>query len=234
MMPLPPQYLILHLPFFSVDVQRGLAEITSIRPLTMEQEWARNHKWKDWKKNSFSGWAEFQYVSGLAVVGLSESVKSQFEGNRDKGHEGWTLEQFCTKVNAMVLENARQKGIDDVPELTSKEVLAIRLYSGPAYQPINEFLREVSKLGAHWRKALSRSHQFSYASTVRHLSDGLRKLARVTMEVRTMACKHNSYHAKTNQCANFVLPAPPRVPRNSRRAAGSVLAAGRAGVHHRC
>ena len=63
-------------------------------------------------------------------------------------------------------------------------MLAIRLYTGPAYQPLNLFLREVSKLGADWRRRLARSHQFSYAATVKHLSDGLRKLARVSTEVR--------------------------------------------------
>jgi hypothetical protein len=59
----------------------------------------------------------------------------------------------------------------------------LRSVQGPAYQPLNEFLREVSKLGASWRRQLARSHQFSYAATVRHLSNGLRKLARMNTEV---------------------------------------------------
>jgi hypothetical protein len=59
----------------------------------------------------------------------------------------------------------------------------LRSAQGPAYQPLNEFLREVSKLGASWRRQLARSHQFSYAATVRHLSNGLRKLARMNTEV---------------------------------------------------
>ena len=66
-----------------------------------------------------------------------------------------------------------------VLELTELEVIAVRLYTGPAYQPINGFLREVSKLGKEWRQRLARSHQFTYARTVHHLSCGLRKLARV-------------------------------------------------------
>jgi hypothetical protein len=36
-------------------------------------------------------------------------------------------------------------------ELTHEEVLAVRLYSGPAFQPINEYLREVGVLSGKYR-----------------------------------------------------------------------------------
>ena len=34
---------------------RGTAEIVFARPLTMAEEWARDHTWTDWKQNEFSG-----------------------------------------------------------------------------------------------------------------------------------------------------------------------------------
>jgi hypothetical protein len=49
--------------------------------------------------------------------------------------------------------------------------------------PLNTFLREVAKVGVGWRKKLSRMHQLTYASTVGHLTNGLRKLVRVNDKV---------------------------------------------------
>jgi hypothetical protein len=66
-----------------------------------------------------------------------------------------------------------------VPQLVLKEVLAIRLYTGPGYTPINTFLREVAKLGPDWRKRIAHMHQLSYSATVAHLTAGLRKLVKV-------------------------------------------------------
>ena len=164
----------------SDDVQRGLAEITSEAPMTMEQEWARNESWVDWTGNQFHGWAEYSYVIGVAAASLAPGEQG---GARDEGHEGWTPDQFLVKINAALRENTRKTAKDTAAvELMIEEMLAIRLYTGPAHQPLNEFLREVSKLGVAWRRRLARSHQFSYASTVRHLSNGLRKLARVSNE----------------------------------------------------
>merc|ERR1711939_658711 len=59
------------------------------------------------------------------------------------------------------------------------EVLAIRLYTGPGYLPLNTFLRELAKLGAAFRKKIAGMHELSYSSTVKHLINGLRKLVRV-------------------------------------------------------
>ena len=164
----------------SEDVQRGLAEITSEAPMAMQQEWARNDKWVDWTGQEHSGWEQFRYVTGVAVTDLPPGA----DGARDKGHEGWTAARYLDEINAALRACAMKaaKG-EAAAELTLNEMLAIRLYTGPAYQPLNVFLREVSKLGADWRRRLARSHQFSYAATVRHLSDGLRKLARMSTEV---------------------------------------------------
>ena len=166
------------------QMHRGLAEITEGAPLTMVQEWARDYRWVDWKGVEHCGWQEWMYVSStvpdrpLAVA--AEAAESGLV--RDVGHEGWTLDLFVQRANDVVRASAAARGVPaheiEAMLLLHEEVTAIRLYTGPAYQPLNEFLREVSKLGPQWRRQLASSHQFSYASTVLHLSDGLRKLAR--------------------------------------------------------
>jgi hypothetical protein len=65
------------------------------------------------------------------------------------------------------------------PHLAREEVIAIRLYTGPAYQPINTFMREVAKIGVTWRKVLARYYTLTYAATAAHLCSGLRKLVTV-------------------------------------------------------
>jgi hypothetical protein len=64
--------------------------------------------------------------------------------------------------------------------LLLEEVIAIRLYSGPAYVPVNTFLREVAKLSSDWRSKLARDPKTTYSATVGWLISGIRKLSRVT------------------------------------------------------
>ena len=52
--------------------------------------------------------------------------------------------------------------------LTLEEVLAVRLYSGPSYQPINRFLRQIGHLTGEHRRALAR-HVFA-ATHRKHIS----------------------------------------------------------------
>jgi hypothetical protein len=164
----------------SEDAQRGLAEITSDPPMTMQQEWARNDTWTNWKGKWYSGRSEYAYVTGTAVTDLPPGKQS---ASRDKGHEGWAPDRFLAEINSQLRASAKKVGKGEAVELTLNEMLAIRLYTGPGYQPLNVFMREVSKVGADWRRRLVRSHQFSYAATVKHLSDGLRKLVCVSTEV---------------------------------------------------
>jgi hypothetical protein len=110
----------------SGDVQRGLAEITSEAPMTMELEWARNDSWVDWKGERYGGWAEYAYVTGVAVTDLPPGA----DGARDKGREGWTVERFRECTNAAVRESACKAAAGEaVPELLGEEVVAIRLYT---------------------------------------------------------------------------------------------------------
>ena len=55
----------------------------------------------------------------------------------------------------------------------------MRLYSGPAYQLINGFLRQVARLDGAHRVALARSLALSFAATVGHVCRAIRKLAAI-------------------------------------------------------
>jgi hypothetical protein len=69
----------------SEDVQRGLPEITSEAPMVMQQEWARNDIWVDWAGKEHSGWGQFKYVTGVAVIDLGQSEQG---GTRCRGTKG--------------------------------------------------------------------------------------------------------------------------------------------------
>ena len=70
----------------------------------------------------------------------------------------------------------------DLPSLllTLEEAISLRLYTGPCFSPINEFLRETSKQSRRWRVRAARDATLTYAATVAHLCSAIRKLARVT------------------------------------------------------
>ena len=59
------------------------------------------------------------------------------------------------------------------------EVLAVRLYSGPAYDPINGFLRQVAGLSGRYREAIARHAEVTFTATIGHLCRAVRKLAAV-------------------------------------------------------
>jgi len=58
----------------------------------------------------------------------------------------------------------------------------VRLYSGPAFQPINAFLREIGKLTGEFRHHMARHRELTFAATTRHLCRAIRKLADVTRD----------------------------------------------------
>ena len=55
-------------------------------------------------------------------------------------------------------------------------------YSGPAYQPINEFLRACSGLPKRYRDVLARHPSLTFAATVGHIRAAIRKLAAVATD----------------------------------------------------
>jgi hypothetical protein len=166
---------------------RGITDITNQPVLTMEQEFSRNDTWTDWKGQTYSAWGEWEYVTKPVEGGGKEG--SGF-GGRDEGmpdRTGWEPAKFLEVANAAICQGAEERGLTHgmAPLMVLAEVIAIRLYTGPAYQPINKFLREVNKVGADWRKKLSHFHQLTYSSTVFHLTNGIRKLVRVNNDFTT-------------------------------------------------
>jgi hypothetical protein len=112
------------------DAVRGTDDITSDPVLTMEQEFARNDKWQNYRGEEFSAWAEWQYVTS-AKLELSDAGSGV--GLRDEGHEGWSVDDFCRVVNTFIIERvplAETVESDGNLVLTALEVLAIRLYTG--------------------------------------------------------------------------------------------------------
>ena len=59
------------------------------------------------------------------------------------------------------------------------EVLAVRLYSGPAYQPINSFLRRIGRLSGAERAACAADASTTFTGTCKHICRAIRKLAAV-------------------------------------------------------
>ena len=60
------------------------------------------------------------------------------------------------------------------------QVLAVRLYSGPAYQPINDFLRQISRLTGEFRKLVLAHPRLTLCATIGHICRAIRNLAAVT------------------------------------------------------
>mmetsp|Transcript_32106 Transcript_32106/g.64045 ORF Transcript_32106/g.64045 Transcript_32106/m.64045 type:complete len:226 (-) Transcript_32106:87-764(-) len=83
-----------------------------------------------------------------------------------------------------LIRRRRAEGVDALPSshafLTMEEVLAVRLYSGPAYQVINGFLRQVSSLHGSIREHISQHVDVTFTATVRHLCCAIRKLGAIT------------------------------------------------------
>jgi hypothetical protein len=150
---------------------RGVAEIVFARPLTMAEEWARDHRWTDWEGESFGGQGEWDYVwSQPAVEGRGGIA------GFDQGHGGWRLADFRQQY----VERVAAAGGDDelVPML--EEVAAARLYTGPAFEKLNGFMRLVGQVKErHWRARLAQLRGFTYSSTVHHLMNAIRKLTQI-------------------------------------------------------
>jgi hypothetical protein len=75
------------------DAARGMEDVTGNPVLTIEQEFARNDKWQDWKGQEFSAWQQWQYVVNPILPADEGSGQGSGHGERDKGRTGWTIEQ---------------------------------------------------------------------------------------------------------------------------------------------
>jgi hypothetical protein len=168
---------------------RGLGDLTDELVITMRQEWMRDDKWRARDGKSISGAEEFLYVEGEA------SEKQTFAGVRDQNNVGKRPHEFQKKINEKLVERAKMHNVEmwlgEFPEdahtcplgsswlLTLDEVLAVRLYTGPAFQPLNQWLRNVGKLDPSLRRAMATDVSLTYAATTKHLVSAIRKIARV-------------------------------------------------------
>ena len=164
----------------------GIDSLIAKPLLTMEQEFARETTWKDWKGTDYSLRAEWAYVIGPAAA--KEGCTA---GTRDMNNDGMTPEQFRARVNELISKSRdviamRGAGVGELMTeedafLTLDDIIAIRLFSGPAYQPINRFLREVSKVEGVFREQLAQHPELTFTATVRHLCCAIRKLSALTL-----------------------------------------------------
>ena len=159
----------------------GLDDLIAMPALTMEGEFLRDgpsSTWKDWKGVTYTSRREWEYVNGPA-----KRKEGCTPGTRDAENDGKTPQQFLELMNAFIRQR-REQGhgtmLDDAHAyLSLDEVLAVRLYSGPAYQPINTFLRQISSLNSTFRATVSQHPSLTFAATVGHICRAIRKLAAV-------------------------------------------------------
>ena len=157
---------------------QGLDDILERPLLLMSEECDREQSWTDWKGIDYSLRLEWAYVSGPALIKVGCVA-----GTRDLGNQGVTPAGFLERANRVILEG-RASGVGlTLPEahafLTQEEVLSVRLYSGPAYQPINDFLRQIARLNGEFRRQLAQHPGLTFVATVANLCRAIRKLAAV-------------------------------------------------------
>lgn len=163
----------------------GLRDVTDRPVVSMDREFARDMTWRDHMGVEYSLRGEWAYVTGAAIARDGCSA-----GFRDEANEGKLPRTFLDETNAFIRrrrarwpsepsEAIRERLSEAHALLTLEEVLSVRLYSGPAFQPINSFLRQVARLSGAQRRAHVRDHSLTFAATVGHLVSAIRKLAAV-------------------------------------------------------
>ena len=127
---MPAQFFLFGQTKAFMDGLPGMLEGGLLRSMAEEARCNEDGRW----------WAEFAYVVERAAEEDAADLPStaKFKGKysvsgelivRDRGHAGMTLESFCEHEMAKAAE------------LTTAEVAALRLYSGPMFAPLNYALR---------------------------------------------------------------------------------------------
>ena len=104
-------------------------------------------------------------------LGCHEPLRFSPPGCDHKSDEGGFLREineFITQRRAQGSTGGRQMPAEHAL-LNLDEVLSVRLYSGPAYQLINGFLRQIGELTGSFRSAVAENTQLTFAATVGHL-----------------------------------------------------------------
>ena len=155
----------------------GIDDLIAAPLLTMADEFSREGEWCDWKGVQYTLRSEWEYVNGRAFVVAGTP------GVRDACNHGKLPTDFLAEANRWIAQQRAMSHGTSLPEehalLTLDEVLALRLYSGPAYQPLNAFLREIGKLSGMHRQAMARHPGLTFTATVAHICAAIRKLAAV-------------------------------------------------------
>lgn len=156
--------------------------------LSLEAECARpDVTWHDQHGTRYTLLEQWRYVNAAAIP-MEPPVTGINDGAcmRDEGRAGMLPDDFVRVVNEHIAKRrkaGRGRLREEVAFLTKDEVLAIRLFTGPAYQPINAFLRHVTSARGEQRHELARHAGLTFAATVAHLCFGVRKLADVASDV---------------------------------------------------
>lgn len=155
--------------------------------LTIHQEFDRDYSWQDWCGVQYSTRDEWKYVNGA-----SETKKDCTSGIRDGGENSNRQPlDFLERVNNYISDRRKGGWGNSLSEkdayLSLDEVLAVRLYSGPAYLPINTFLRQVSACSGEYRLILCNHPLRSFTATCRLLSSAIRKIAAVATKEEASA-----------------------------------------------
>ena len=147
--------------------------------LTLAEEFDRDLSWTDGEGVVHCCRDEWKYVVGpaapLAITSLGMT--------RDALNAGKTAADFLREANALIWER-RRMGHFSLPEanalLSMEEVLSVRLFSGPCFRPINDFLRGIAAATTGEQRRSSPDHVgLTFAATVGHLCAAIRKLADV-------------------------------------------------------
>ena len=124
------------------------------------------------------------------MTGVARRKPGCTPGIRDESNEGLTLSDFLERANAFIAGRREQgygRGFGSAGWLVEEEVIAVRLYTGPCFAPINQFMRQIGTLHGRYREAFVSHPLLSFATATRHLASAIRKLASVATEEEASA-----------------------------------------------
>ena len=161
---------------------RGLGDVLDRPLLSLEEEWARDATWTDRTGRTYSLRDEWSYVVNPVP---SEAREGGGVGARDGGNTGKTPDDFRRGANRHIrAQRQAHEECSGLPEehayLTRDEVLAVRLYTGPGYQPLNDFLRQLGKLSGDVRRGVAEHAGLTFTATTSLVCSAIRKLAACT------------------------------------------------------
>ena len=163
----------------------GLDDILARPALTLEHELSRKITWTDWKGVKYNMKSRSSItcahppaprVRPLAHAMLTTKVRRRISSWR----------RLTNSSESGVKHYPRQTKGDCCPSRNMEEVLAVRMYSGPAYQPINTFLRSIGQLRGDHRMRLAQDPESTFAATTAELCKAIRKLAAIVSPAEAM------------------------------------------------